>query len=475
MTDATPPTRIALLSPYSGANLGDGAIHDAVISGFRAHEPDVELVALTADPVAILRRHGIPGVRIVGMQGPYTAATQLDEAAAGVAQADTESRDEPPTSATPNALQPPKHGPRSATEALKRMPILGTAARRAARLARTAWSRRHEPTHFAHSLRLARSCDLILVCGGGQLDDQWGGAWAHPYTLLRWAVIARLTRTPFAVASVGVGVIRTRLGRAFCRVACARAAYRSYRDAGSKTMLRDWPFTADDPCVPDLALSLPRSEPRTARGTEHVAIAPMVYARLGSWHSESEATYTRYISTLAALSSWLARAGHRVSFFTSNLQDRPALEDLRQRIRAVDGELDESDITELPCGSPCELAAALHSVDLVVASRLHSVILAHWAARPTLALSFERKVDAEMQAVGHERFCADITSAQLAELQERFRALRAEAAELSSGLAASTEERARAVHAQYRDLLELAARRRHASAPANRRHARSGY
>jgi polysaccharide pyruvyl transferase WcaK-like protein len=50
-------------------------------------------------------------------------------------------------------------------------------------------------------------------------------------------------------------------------------------------------------------------------------------------------------------------------------------------------------------------------LDVVVASRLHGVLLAIVSTRPVLALSHERKVRAAMNDAGVSDFCADLTTA----------------------------------------------------------------
>ena len=52
--------------------------------------------------------------------------------------------------------------------------------------------------------------------------------------------------------------------------------------------------------------------------------------------------------------------------------------------------------------------ALMDSLRLVVASRLHGVVLALAAERPVVALSFERKVEAAMLDAGMERFCVGL-------------------------------------------------------------------
>ncbi len=78
--------------------------------------------------------------------------------------------------------------------------------------------------------RFLKDVDFLIVSGGGQLDDFWGGAWGHPYALLKWSVLARLRGAKPIFLSVGFGELDSRLSRLFTRTALRLAAYRSYRD-----------------------------------------------------------------------------------------------------------------------------------------------------------------------------------------------------------------------------------------------------
>ena len=59
----------------------------------------------------------------------------------------------------------------------------------------------------ARAFGMLRRLDLLIVSGGGQLDDAWGGARAHPLNLLRWTLLAQAARVPVAFISVGAGPI----------------------------------------------------------------------------------------------------------------------------------------------------------------------------------------------------------------------------------------------------------------------------
>lgn len=63
----------------------------------------------------------------------------------------------------------------------------------------------NEIAGFLEAFAFLEDVNLLIVSGGGQLDDYWGGAWHHPYTLLMWGLLARLRNVPYKFISVGAG------------------------------------------------------------------------------------------------------------------------------------------------------------------------------------------------------------------------------------------------------------------------------
>src|SRR5262249_45887611 len=143
-----------------------------------------------------------------------------------------------PSSETSNgAAEPPPEAPATgasgasgASESwvrglLQRLPIRGrlrTAMLAPARL-------RHEPHHLPLSRQRLEGTSALVVAGGGQLDDVWGGFLGHPYVLYRWSRIARDVGARYCVASVGTGHLSAASHMLVTR-ALSSAAYRSYRD-----------------------------------------------------------------------------------------------------------------------------------------------------------------------------------------------------------------------------------------------------
>ena len=445
-TDTTRPAavrrakRIALLSPYSGRNLGDGAVHVATIANLRALDPTIELIGLTVDTGAMLRLHGISSATLVGTHSRFhytdAGATDTDGSSQLQTGSPLKKRKDARESDAPAA--PDAGGPvRFMTAIARKMPLAGTIVRFMTRQPKRLWNMRNEPAHFFRSMALARRFDLILVCGGGQFDEQWGGAWSHPYTLFRWAIIARLTRTPFVMASVGVGILVSRLGRFFVRCACAAASYRSFRDPGSKENFSSWRFTRNDPVVSDIVYSLPESmvpERSAPNPTRRVSVSPMIFGRKGIWPRERQETYERYLGVLAEFTVWLMDRGEDVCFYTSCRDDLLAVDELWARVKLLKLGLGTTEPNVLNCDTVADVVRSLATVDLAVVSRLHAVVLAHRCSCPVVAISFERKVDADMEKFGHEDYLLDIYTVETEALKTKYLALAENATDLRAQL-----------------------------------------
>ncbi|HTA29350.1 MAG TPA: polysaccharide pyruvyl transferase family protein [Candidatus Cybelea sp.] len=402
-----PKLRILLLTPYTGGNLGDAAIQDAVIHHLRKRlvEPQIRLVTLT--PGATTKLHGLPSFPI---QEP--------------ARTDGAGR-------------------------------LGARIRRMGR----------ELRHWLAAFRLLKETDLLVMSGGGQIDDFWGGPMGHPYALFKWASMARLCGARVVFLSVGVCSLRSRLGRGLAYRALRFASYRSYRDHGSKELLREAAFTRTDPEYPDLAFSYPcaQEEALPAQSAKRtnlvVGISPMVYQSPQSCWPESDAkVYEGYLQTLCEFAAQVLEAGHTVVLFTSSQMDRLAVENLQAKLRqhprnaSWGGRLRQVEQTDLN-----GLLEEIRELDLVVASRLHGIILSHLLGKPALAVSYDRKVRAHAADMGQERFCLDLIDCTSRQLWDAFSRLSSETNPISAGIRARVRERSQKLAQQYDLLVQLAA------------------
>ena len=379
--------RIALLTPYTGGNLGDAAIQDAMIANLRLRLPNAQFSGISLNSENYLRRHGTmafplcaSGDTFYGMSGELDASTQ--EAAE--------------QTAAPSVRRYPLR------TVLRRVPgarwFLKTLKPRLSLL-------QNEIRHCVDGRRFLCSHDLLIVCGGGQLDEEWGGPWGHPFALFKWAALSKFAGIPFIVASVGACKTSSKASRFFLSSALRMACYRSYRDKNSHAIAAGLlSRAAKDPVVPDVAFSLPSSEfPQPAdlramaQGRTIVAISPIVYGKPGLWPSAEGDLYNRYLDQLAEAVSQLLKSNNFLVFVWSARGDEPVIPELLARI---DG--DSKKLLALQAYLPkltswMDLLAVLQAADFLVASRLHSTIFGFLAQTPLVAISFDSKIDWVMQ------------------------------------------------------------------------------
>jgi polysaccharide pyruvyl transferase WcaK-like protein len=261
--------------------------------------------------------------------------------------------------------------------------------------------------HSFEGYRVLRTQDLLVVSGGGQLDEEYGGAWRLPFTICKWVLLARLARVPCAMASVGAGKITSPASRRFISMALRMCLYRSFRDMKSRAIAASiLPRAMNDSVVPDLAFSLPDSElpspvggiREMARGRPVVALSPIAYVKPGNWPNPNRALYDRYVQQLALALSCLSRRGCFLVVACSSLgDDESVIPDLLERLdddmkRSLDGQIHFPTIKTWR-----DLVAVLRDVDYLIASRLHGTILGFVSQTPAVAISFDPKVDWVME------------------------------------------------------------------------------
>lgn len=356
--------RIGLLGMYASANLGDTAIQLAVMQGLHSRRPGVSFVALCPDPHDAMRTFGLEAHDSSG-----SGATCLHDAA------------------------PTKD---------------------------LAWLRRLEeaclPVGLAAAAwridRLMRTLDMLIVSGSGQVDDFWGGPWVQPFRLAAWTSSARRQRKPIATFGIGVDDISTRTGALLCIGALERAQFRGVRDAGSLKALRDMRLMSAVRVHPDPAFYLTARTGDVQGAGGFVVLSPISRR---AWNGDEDAAYERYLDALAHLADGLQRRGIEVRFVCSQTRmDPPVIERIRLRMQT-----DSQAPRWIPVGSVEDYLVAVAPARLVVASRLHALILALVAGAPVVALSYAPKVRRQMQDVELDRWCFDLADIRSESLSQR--------------------------------------------------------
>ena len=395
--------RIALLTPYTGSNLGDAVIQDALIANMRLRLPGVEFSGITQNCENFLKRHGDDAFPLCGVDIPFFGMAASPEGA------QTQSQNLGARGTAPRRL-----GVAGFKRAVRRVPWLGT------RLKVTRATMRRVVREVRHCLggyRLLRRCNLLIVSGGGQLSGEWGGAWGHPYALFKWAVLARLAGVPFAITGVGASTETARLCRFFLSTALRLGCYRSFRSKKSRQIAADLLPGADrDAVVPDLAFSLPLAElpppagiRSMAQGRRIIAISLIATAKPGISPMSDRNLYDRYLVQMASLLSQLVERGYFLAVVGSCLWDTEnVLPDLLDRLDDTAKKNLVRQMTVPPIATWKDLVAALEDADYLVASRLHSAILGFMVEKPTVAISSDPKVDSLMEESGQNDYLLNI-------------------------------------------------------------------
>lgn len=385
VSDATVlrPQKIGLLNHMGGGNLGDDATQTAVMNNIRTRWPNAVIFGFSMNPSDSRTRHGILS---------YPIRRQTWE----------------PSSQIPNSRAPFREGVK---RSLTKHPFVFRLARTVNRLA-TRWPSNllREVVFLVSSCSRLRPLDLLIISGGGQLLDSWGGPWAFPYTIFKWVLLARLLHIKCYFLDVGAGPLEQPLSRWFTKHALVLADYTSFRDGKSRNLAQDIGFKAVSQVCPDIVYSLdiPASNNRSRPTLRSVVgIAPMAYCDPRHYWQKDQIIYDRLIRQFAVFGSSLVRQGHHLTLFSTDIWfDADTLEDTR--IALDDAQVESNCITHGAITTVAELLALMSSMEYVVTCRFHGVVFAHLMNIPVIAVSHHPKVVTLMNDLELSKYCVDI-------------------------------------------------------------------
>jgi polysaccharide pyruvyl transferase WcaK-like protein len=371
--------RIAFWGNFGTLNLGNECTLAAAVCNIRNRLPEAGLIAICCEPADTASRHGI---------GAVPMSERRVVAGGG-------------------------RGP-------KAWRILGHIVREAG-----AWAR---------AFRHASSIDMLLITGCGILSDQGEGTLGLPYELFKWSLVTKLRGKKLLFISVGAESISRPLSRALLKAALRLADYRGYRDTHSAKLLQSLGFRTDhDVVCPDLAFSLPRygaaigSPVTIERGglrRRAVAIGLYNYRGRGEGSPDNAAAYHSYLDRLGSLILWLQAHDYLVRVIIGDFAyDEEVRLDLRAALARRGMVLTEPGFSDEPAVSFEQLLDQLSTIDFVIASRYHNVILALLLAIPVVSLSYEGKNEAVMSDLGLGDYCQTLDDFSVERLLQQFQRL----------------------------------------------------
>jgi len=443
--------RVGVIGTYGQGNLGDEAVFVSFVQWVAENAPHIEPVALCANPAYIEKTYGVSAYPV----SPRHAGTvrRVEGGQRGPAAAGPQHRRTNAPAATRRPIG------RLRDSAVDSLPGF-------ARVLRPPWRLLKgflvAARFLPRQLRLSRSLDGVIVLGGGQIHDFWDGPFGHPVALWSWALASRLTGRPFAMLSIGAVKLDHGMSRRFIRAALQWSVYATVRDRVSASWVASLGLPRAYPVYPDLAWGLdvtrfvghprasgqPDEVPTQNSSLRTVGVCPMAFRHPKLWargQADAEA-YARYVDAMSTFCNRLLDRGYDLVLFPTQIRmDAAAVRDVLERITP---ELVHR-VRLWPVDSVPELVKCMASVDVVVASRFHGLLLALCAGRPVLSLAYQKKCSALLEELGEGQFGLDIHDFTAQELWERFERLRDRFGVYAARLQAHIEENRRKIDAQY--------------------------
>jgi polysaccharide pyruvyl transferase WcaK-like protein len=439
MVNCRKPKKIGIVGYYGARNLGDETVVAILAKRIRACYPNAEVVGFSLNPQETQWRHGFKAFPI---------------------------RLEDDVSLSPKALSstPAVNGETSPVTGLK------NALKKCPRLFAPLKAIKHccceslrELAFLRRSFQRLQGFDLLVVPGSGPLTDWWGGPWTHPYSLLSWTCLARMTRTKVIALSIGSERLNTWLGKTFCKWALSMAHYRSFRDRYSRDTMESLGLKGANPVFPDQGFGLldilgvdppdAATQRRERNAGLTVGLCPVgkgCCVRPGA----ENASYETYKNNLTAFALWLIQRGHRIAFCdTHQFFDRQLVQQIIDTIKTECPREDVSSrIIQEPIITTEDLVARILTCDIVVASRFHGVVLPFVLQKPVLGIAYERKIGDLMFELGQADFHLPLDRADVTELIRLFRKLEQDRHAIARHLGTFVAEYRASLTAQYESL-----------------------
>jgi polysaccharide pyruvyl transferase WcaK-like protein len=408
---------VVLISPYTGGNIGDGAIQDAVIHNFRKRTPGIDILLVCMRPEIALKMHGVHGFPI---SQEAMIAVDWDETL----------KPENKTSKNSSITRALTYRIKSM---LQSVCWLELGIKKILKWLRFSiymllWIPR-ELVHIRKGIGVLQGAEFIIASGGGQLDDYWGGFWRHPYSLLKWSLIAKIVNTKFLFLSIGLGTLESPISKIFVHQSLKLAFYRSYRDETTKCKLKTMRVTRKDPVYPDLVFSYQsktinqtwacQSVKKLENGI-NVAINPIAYLSPDIWPKKNSVAYELYVMKLVHFIELLVSQKHSIILLTTEKHDQPLAKRIFDDIFIEASNESKQCISIFFVNTAEEFLAQLKDVECVVASRFHAILLSQMMLKPVLAISYDRKVKTHMEAISLSEYCFDINCIEAVILENTF-------------------------------------------------------
>ncbi len=249
--------------------------------------------------------------------------------------------------------------------------------------------------------RWVRGHDVVITPGMGMLDPTLAlNPWGTPYAIYLLAAWGRFFGAKVAIVAVGAEKASSKATQWLYNRTVRLAAYVSFRDENSRQILEGEGVDVSASKVhPDLVWTIPvaREEPEDRK---LVAVGVMAYYGGQTDLARAAEIYASYTESVAEFTRWLLDGGRDVRLYYGDVVDKPALEKILAEVRSTRPGLAPGRLTPYYAATYDDVTELLGPVNAVVATRFHNLMFALKLGKPTVALSYARKIDSLMAGLG---------------------------------------------------------------------------
>lgn len=249
---------------------------------------------------------------------------------------------------------------------------------------------------------IVKTFDLLIIGGGGILMDLYKRE-APLYG--SYAMMAKNSNTPYVIYGCGAGPLLSGLGKWFIRYMCKHAESVSVRDPESAELLRQIGVKEDVQIIGDPAFSLRQVAEEKSSVPTKIGITAVPYYNAGYWPEGNPAIYNDYVEGMAQnLDNLAAQHDVELTFFATKFpQDADVTKDIQQKMthKEKTSIIDDNLLPDM-------ILDVTAQQDIIIGTRLHSLILATCTETPIMAISYHHKVNDFMKLAELEAYAFPI-------------------------------------------------------------------
>ncbi|MEQ6390984.1 polysaccharide pyruvyl transferase family protein [Bacillaceae bacterium S4-13-58] len=239
-----------------------------------------------------------------------------------------------------------------------------------------------------------KKLDMLIVGGGGIFMDLYGRE-AFLFGMYGW--LAKLSRTP--VVLYGAGPILTKVGKILLRSLANLSEIVTVRDPKSKELLKSIGVKSEIHVIGDPAFEVPM--PATTQKRERplqIGVTAVPFHHGSYWPEENVEMYQNYVLGMARNLDALVEKypDVQINFFSTKYpQDVWVSEEVKSKMTHSDHCRVQNKVFY-----PEDIVKFTAEQDIVIGTRLHSLILALVSETPVIAVAYHHKVKDFMDMIG---------------------------------------------------------------------------